>query len=132
MFLFGQKERYCLPYFYGASVHRYCTLTIVLFSVVLYFLQLSWACWLSWTSYLSTMPVTASLPEEPQSSLFLDLRFVIFQLKLNLNCVLLKMPSTHGLRHTLSFSRVSDMVFTGKRSIIALLKSLKLHLLLLP
>lgn len=44
---------------------------------VSYFLQLSWVCWVSWIFCLSTMPVTASLPEEPQSSLFLDLRLVI-------------------------------------------------------
>lgn len=70
------------------STWKYCNhLSEVFFNVVLYFLQLSWDCWVSWTSCLSTMPVTASSPEEPQSSLFLDLRFVALQFKLN-SCLL--------------------------------------------
>lgn len=46
------------------------------YTLFFFSLQLSWDCWGSWTSCLSTMPVTASLPEVPQCSLFLDLRFV--------------------------------------------------------
>ncbi len=98
MYLFILGRNKAFVFYDWMELRAVKPLTEVSLSVGLYFLQLSWDCWVSWTSCLLIMPVTASSPAEPQSSWFLDLRFVKLQLKINLSFVLL---ISKRLKHTI-------------------------------